>query len=287
VGEAIKYAKVLGVRQLNCLVGILPQNVKREQARNAGGKPAFRGQCAGAGTYRSADRADQHVRHPRLLPVAHAAGDRPDGQVNAPNLFVQYDIYHMQRMEGELANTIRANLPKIGTCSWPTTPAATSPAPARSTTVPVPHLDEIGYQGWIGCEYKPKTTTEAGLGWRGARRLSRRSAEIRIEFFLLTGDKHGKPTQRRLYRPGHHGRAHGGHLRAAGHTLFVHDVNPAPQFLVDAGVTVCTSAEEVAKRADIVIVMVPDTPHVEAVLFGEGACAAKGRQGPTARSWST
>ncbi|MGH8784651.1 MAG: NAD(P)-binding domain-containing protein, partial [Cupriavidus necator] len=48
-----------------------------------------------------------------------------------------------------------------------------------------------------------------------------------------------------------------GHLRAAGHTLFVHDVNPAPQALVDAGVTVCTSAEEVAKRADIIVIMVP------------------------------
>ncbi|WP_454056241.1 2-hydroxy-3-oxopropionate reductase [Cupriavidus sp. Marseille-Q8015] len=65
-----------------------------------------------------------------------------------------------------------------------------------------------------------------------------------------------------------------GHLRAAGHTLFVHDVNPAPQALVDAGVTVCTSAEEVAKRADIVVIMVPDTPHVDAVLFGERGVAA-------------
>ncbi len=65
-----------------------------------------------------------------------------------------------------------------------------------------------------------------------------------------------------------------GHLRAAGHTLFVHDVNPAPQTLVDAGVTVCTSAEEVAKRADIIVIMVPDTPHVEAVLFADKGVAA-------------
>ncbi|MHA6889263.1 2-hydroxy-3-oxopropionate reductase [Ralstonia pseudosolanacearum] len=64
-----------------------------------------------------------------------------------------------------------------------------------------------------------------------------------------------------------------GHLRAAGHTLFVHDVNPAPVPLVEAGVTVCTSAEEVTKRADIVFIMVPDTPHVEAVLFGEKGVA--------------
>lgn len=65
-----------------------------------------------------------------------------------------------------------------------------------------------------------------------------------------------------------------GHLRSAGHKLFVHDVNPAPQHLVDAGVTVCTSAEEVARRADVLIIMVPDTPHVEAVLFGEKGVAA-------------
>ncbi|MGM3274617.1 2-hydroxy-3-oxopropionate reductase [Ralstonia sp. 24A2] len=64
-----------------------------------------------------------------------------------------------------------------------------------------------------------------------------------------------------------------GHLRAAGHTLFVHDVNPAPATLVEAGVTVCTSAEEVAKRADIIFVMVPDTPHVEAVLFSDKGVA--------------
>lgn len=68
-----------------------------------------------------------------------------------------------------------------------------------------------------------------------------------------------------------------GHLRAAGHTLFVHDVNPAPVALVEAGVTVCTSAEEVAKRADIVFIMVPDTPHVEAVLFGERAWPRRSR----------
>jgi 2-hydroxy-3-oxopropionate reductase len=63
------------------------------------------------------------------------------------------------------------------------------------------------------------------------------------------------------------------HLRAAGHTLFVNDVNPAPAALVEAGVTVCTSAEEVTKRADIIFIMVPDTHHVESVLFSEKGVA--------------
>jgi 2-hydroxy-3-oxopropionate reductase len=58
-------------------------------------------------------------------------------------------------------------------------------------------------------------------------------------------------------------------LQAGGHTLYLHDVTSPPISLVEHGATVCTSGAEVAMRADIVIVMVPDTPHVEAVLFGE------------------
>jgi 2-hydroxy-3-oxopropionate reductase len=69
------------------------------------------------------------------------------------------------------------------------------------------------------------------------------------------------------------------------HKLYLHDVKNPPLALVEGGATVCTSAAEVAKRADIVIVMVPDTPHVEEVLFGEdGVAAALRRAIP---SWST
>ena len=63
-------------------------------------------------------------------------------------------------------------------------------------------------------------------------------------------------------------------LQTAGHTLFLHDRNAPPRALLDAGATTCASSSEVARRADIVIIMVPDTPHVEAVLFGEGGVAA-------------
>src|SRR5260370_28155737 len=59
-----------------------------------------------------------------------------------------------------------------------------------------------------------------------------------------------------------------GHLQAAGHRLFLHDVVPIAPELVAAGGVVCKSGKEVAEKADAVIVMVPDTPHVEAVLFG-------------------
>ena len=64
------------------------------------------------------------------------------------------------------------------------------------------------------------------------------------------------------------------HLQAAGHKLYLHDVKNPPSALIEGGATVCTSGAEVAKRAEIIIVMVPDTPHVEAVLFGENGVAS-------------
>src|SRR6478672_11450662 len=64
------------------------------------------------------------------------------------------------------------------------------------------------------------------------------------------------------------GRPMAGHLQAAGHHLFLHDVGPIAPELIAAGGSVCQSGREVAEQSDAVIIMVPDTPHVEAVLFG-------------------
>lgn len=69
------------------------------------------------------------------------------------------------------------------------------------------------------------------------------------------------------------GRPMAGHLLAAGHRVLLHDVAPVAPELVAAGGVVCKSAKEVAEEADTVIIMVPDTPHVEAVLFGKDGVA--------------
>jgi 2-hydroxy-3-oxopropionate reductase len=69
------------------------------------------------------------------------------------------------------------------------------------------------------------------------------------------------------------GRPMAANLQAAGHTLFLHDVVALPQSLLDGGAHACKSGKDVAARAEIVIVMVPDTPHVEAVLFGKDGVA--------------
>ncbi|MDA9411229.1 2-hydroxy-3-oxopropionate reductase [Bradyrhizobium sp. CCBAU 45384] len=69
------------------------------------------------------------------------------------------------------------------------------------------------------------------------------------------------------------GRPMAGHLLAAGHRLFLHDIAPVAPELIAAGGVACKSAKEVAEEADVVIIMVPDTPHVEAVLFGKDGVA--------------
>jgi 2-hydroxy-3-oxopropionate reductase len=64
-----------------------------------------------------------------------------------------------------------------------------------------------------------------------------------------------------------------GHLLAGGHELYVHDLRPAPQDLLDQGAKACASARDVAEQVEVIITMVPDTPHVEAALFGSGGVA--------------
>ncbi|WP_128000860.1 2-hydroxy-3-oxopropionate reductase [Piscinibacter defluvii] len=65
-----------------------------------------------------------------------------------------------------------------------------------------------------------------------------------------------------------------GHLRAAGHELFVTTRSKLPQALLDAGAVACASAAEVARAAEVIFTMVPDTPDVQKVLFGENGVAA-------------
>ena len=170
VGEAIKYAKVLGVRQLNCLVGKLPQDVKREQANET-----LVENLRFAAAALAKEQIDLLIEPINTFDIPGFFLSRTQqavdliGQVNATNLYVQYDIYHMQRMEGEIAATLKANLPKIRHVQLADNPGRNEPGTGElNYPFLFGYLDEIGYTGWIGCEYKPKTTTEAGLGWRAA-----------------------------------------------------------------------------------------------------------------------
>ena len=77
------------------------------------------------------------------------------------------------------------------------------------------------------------------------------------------------------------GKPMAGQLLKAGHTLFVHSATSVPASLVQAGATACRNGREVAQQADIVFIMVPDTPHVADVLFSENGVASGLSQGKT------
>jgi hydroxypyruvate isomerase len=86
--------------------------------------------------------------------------------VGSDNLFVQYDIYHMQVMEGDIARTLQRHLDRIAHVQLADNPGRNEPGTGEiNYPFLFRYLDEIGYRGWIGCEYKPKTTTVEGLGW--------------------------------------------------------------------------------------------------------------------------
>ena len=86
--------------------------------------------------------------------------------VGSDNLFIQYDIYHMQRMEGELAATMKKHFAKIGHIQIADNPGRNEPGTGE---INYPFLfkviDQLGYDGWVSGEYKPAGETSDGLGW--------------------------------------------------------------------------------------------------------------------------
>lgn len=167
VGKAIEYAQTLGCTQLNVLAGIVPAGADADKTRETFVSnikfAADKLQAAGIKLLIEAintfDIPGFYVSGTQqTLDLIKASGSN--------NIFVQYDIYHMQRMEGELANTIKANLPSIAHIQLADNPGRNEPGTGEiNYPFLFSFLDEIGYQGWIGGEYKPKTTTVEGLGW--------------------------------------------------------------------------------------------------------------------------
>jgi hydroxypyruvate isomerase len=167
VGKAIEYAKALGVRQLNCLVGIKPQSVTDGQAYGA----VVDNLKFAAGALKAEGiRLLVEPINTFDIPGFYLSGTEQAlgiiRETGSDNIRVQYDIYHMQRMEGELAATIKANLAMIGHIQLADNPGRFEPGTGEiNYRYLFTMLEEVGYTGWIGCEYKPKAGTAAGLKW--------------------------------------------------------------------------------------------------------------------------
>jgi hydroxypyruvate isomerase len=167
VGRAIEYATALGCQQVNCLAGLAPQGVAPEKLRATFvANLKFAAEKTKAAGIRLVTEPVNNRDVPGFyLNRSQQALEIMD-EVGSDNLWLQYDIYHMQIMEGHLARTIEANLARINHMQLADNPGRHEPGTGE---INYPFLfdwiDRIGYRGWIGCEYNPQAGTVAGLAW--------------------------------------------------------------------------------------------------------------------------
>jgi hydroxypyruvate isomerase len=165
--QAISYATQLGCPRLHAMAGLLAQDADRGHCRE---------------TYLANLRlaAAETAKHditlliepintrdiPRYFLNTQAEAHALVAEVGAANLRVQMDLYHCQIVEGDLAMKIKRYISGVGHFQVAGVPERHEP---DSGEINYPYLfrliDELGYQGWIGCEYRPRGETVAGLGW--------------------------------------------------------------------------------------------------------------------------
>jgi hydroxypyruvate isomerase len=167
VGLAVRYARALGCRRVHCMAGVRPRGVDDERLEE---------------TYVSnvrfaARELDRHgitllveAINTRDIPGFYLTTSRQAfalmDQIAAPNVRFQADLYHLQIMEGDLSHTLEARRDRIGHVQIADTPGRHEPGTGE---IHYPFLfgllDRIGYDGWVGCEYRPLGATAEGLGW--------------------------------------------------------------------------------------------------------------------------
>ncbi len=168
VATAIAYAKTLGVGQLNCLVGKAPAGVADAELRQT---LVANLRYAAAELKKAGLKLLVEPINTFDIPGFYLHGSAQTlavlDEVGFDNAYLQYDIYHMQRMEGELAATMQKHLARIAHIQLADNPGRNEPGTGEiNYAFLFAFLGRIGYTGWIGCEYKPAASTEAGLGWR-------------------------------------------------------------------------------------------------------------------------
>ena len=164
VERAIEYAKVVGCPRLNCLAGLAPRSRPHFDVLVANVRAAAR---------RLGEVGIELVIEPintrsvpgfflttsaQAIDVLNAAGEG--------NARLQYDVFHMQVMQGDLAHTIERLLARIGHIQIADVPDRHEPGSGEiNFQFLLRHLDAIGYSGWVGCEYNPSGDTLEGLKW--------------------------------------------------------------------------------------------------------------------------
>jgi hydroxypyruvate isomerase len=167
VRTGLEYAQALGTPCLHAMAGLIPAGADRERHRAVYIENLRFAAKELAGENRilliePINTRDMPGYFLNTQGEAHAICE----EVGEPNLKVQMDLYHVQIGEGDLAVKLRRYLPRVGHIQVASVPERNEPDDGE---VNYPYLfrllDELGYRGWVGCEYRPRAGTENGLGW--------------------------------------------------------------------------------------------------------------------------
>ena len=163
--RAIGYARAAGCASLHCLAGVAPQDASAAHATYVANL-----KYAADRLRREGMRALLEPLSARTLPGCFLTGSaqavRVLDEAGAANVLLQYDIFHMQVMEGNLAATIERLLPRIGHMQLADAPERNEPGSGEiNFEFLLGHVDRLGYAGWVGCEYNPLGDTVQGLKW--------------------------------------------------------------------------------------------------------------------------
>jgi hydroxypyruvate isomerase len=167
VERAIEYAVAAGCPRLNALAGIAPEGVPRERLRETliENLRHAAAKLKAAGLTLLTEPVNRRTIPGFFLNTSREAIEVIDA-VGAPNLLLQYDIFHMQIAEGDLASTIERLLARIGHMQLADVPGRHEPGTGEiNFDFLLAHIDRLGYTGWIGCEYNPQGDTVQGLAW--------------------------------------------------------------------------------------------------------------------------
>jgi hydroxypyruvate isomerase len=165
--RAITYAQAAGCPSLHCLAGVTPQDAGAGQAHAT----------YVANLKYASDRLRRDGMRALIEPLSartlagyfltgSAQAARVLDDVGASNVCLQYDMFHMQLLEGNLAATVERLLPRIGHMQLADAPGRDEPGHGEiNFDFLLAHIDRLGYSGWVGCEYNPRGDTVEGLKW--------------------------------------------------------------------------------------------------------------------------
>lgn len=167
VRQGLRYAQALSCPQVHCMLGRPPRELPQAEIRSCviDNLRFAAAEARAVGVRLLLEPLNPQDMPGYYLSCVGQALELMDA-VGEDNILLQFDIYHAQRTQGELAATLERHLPRIGHVQLADNPGRHEPGTGEIRfDFVLHHLEVLGYAGWIGCEYHPSTNTAASLGW--------------------------------------------------------------------------------------------------------------------------